>query len=239
MNAQKVRAILFDKDGTLFDFDATWGVWACAQLAELARDEAHLNELADAIAFDLVQARFDPASPIIAGTVAQAADLLLPLLPGRERAELIVQLDQAAQDVPLVAPVPLAPYLSDLRAQGLRLGICTNDSEGTARAHAGQAGVLALFDVIIGYDSGHGGKPTPRPLLAFADQLGLDPATVVMVGDSLHDLHAARAAGMRAVAVLTGPAKHDELAPEADVVLADIGALPDWLARLNTGGCDA
>ena len=239
MNAPEIRAILFDKDGTLFDFDATWGVWARAQLADLARDAAHLSAMADAIAFDYEQARFDPASPVIAGTVAQAADLLLPHLPGRERSELIAALDQAAQDVPLVAPVPLAPFLSDLRAHGLQLGICTNDAETTARAHASMAGVLELFDAIIGYDSGHGAKPAPRPLLAFADQLGLDPATVVMVGDSLHDLRAARAAGMYAVAVLTGPAEHAELAPEADVVLANIGELPGWLARTMSGGCDA
>jgi phosphoglycolate phosphatase len=239
MTAQKVRAILFDKDGTLFDFDATWGVWARTQLADLARDADHLTALANAISFDYEQARFDPASPVIAGTVAQAADLLLPHLPGRNRTELIAELDQAAHDVPLAAPVPLAQFLNDLRAQGLRLGICTNDAEATARAHVRKAGVLDLFDTIIGYDSGHGAKPTPRPLLAFADQLGLDPATVVMVGDSLHDLRAARAAGMYAVAVLTGPADHSELAPEADVVLADIGELPDWLARITSGGCNA
>jgi phosphoglycolate phosphatase len=50
-----------------------------------------------------------------------------------------------------------------------------------------------------------------------------------MVGDSLHDLRAARAAGMRAVAVLTGPARAADLAPWADAVLPDIGALAGWL----------
>ena len=239
MSTREVRAILFDKDGTLFDFDATWGAWAQAQLTALARDERHLRALAAAIAFDLERAQFDPDSPVIAGTVGQAADLLLPHLPGRDRTELIAELDRAAHDVPLIEPVPLAPFLAGLRAQDLRLGICTNDSEATARAHAGKAGVSELFDSIIGYDSGYGAKPTPSPLLAFADQLGLDPGAVVMVGDSLHDLHAARAAGMRAVAVLTGPAPRDELAPVADAVLHTIGELPEWLAQIATGECHA
>jgi phosphoglycolate phosphatase len=52
-----------------------------------------------------------------------------------------------------------------------------------------------------------------------------------MVGDSLHDLHAGRAAGMRTVAVLTGMASHADLAPHADLVLPHIGHLPDWLDR--------
>ncbi len=54
-----------------------------------------------------------------------------------------------------------------------------------------------------------------------------------MVGDSTHDLAAAREAGFRAVAVLTGPADFAELAPLAEAVLPDIGHLEDWLARRN------
>ena len=68
--------------------------------------------------------------------------------------------------------------------------------------------------------------------LAFAHSLGLDPARVAMVGDSLHDLAAGRAAGMRTVGVLTGVAGAAELAALADVILPDIGGLPGWLADM-------
>ena len=54
-----------------------------------------------------------------------------------------------------------------------------------------------------------------------------------MIGDSTHDLLAGRAAGMITIGVLTGPAPHEELAPFADVVLADIGKIPDWLHSEN------
>ena len=50
-----------------------------------------------------------------------------------------------------------------------------------------------------------------------------------MVGDSAHDLIAGRAAGMQCVGVLTGTATRADLAPLADVVLPDIGHIPDWL----------
>jgi phosphoglycolate phosphatase len=53
----------------------------------------------------------------------------------------------------------------------------------------------------------------------------------VMVGDSLHDLVAGRAAGMQTVGVLTGPACRAELAPCADAVLPDIGHLTEWLGN--------
>jgi phosphoglycolate phosphatase len=51
-----------------------------------------------------------------------------------------------------------------------------------------------------------------------------------MVGDSTHDLHAGRAAGMRTIGVLTGAAVAAQLSPFADVVLRDIGEIPAWLA---------
>jgi hypothetical protein len=56
-----------------------------------------------------------------------------------------------------------------------------------------------------------------------------------MIGDSTHDLDCGRAAGMTTVAVLTGLADRDDLAPHADVVLPDIGSLPGWLGLPETG----
>ena len=125
-----------------------------------------------------------------------------------------------------------ARVLTALRGRGLRLGLATNDAEAPARAHLAAHGVAHLFDSISGFDSGHGAKPGPGMLLAFAAHCGLAPARVVMVGDSRHDLMAGRAAGMRTVAVLTGIAGADQLAPLADAVLPDIAALGGWIDSL-------
>ena len=62
-------------------------------------------------------------------------------------------------------------------------------------------------------------------VLAFAAHLGIDPSQVAMVGDSVHDLHAGRAAGAVAVAVTSGLADAETLAPHADHVLDDIRGL--------------
>jgi phosphoglycolate phosphatase len=59
--------------------------------------------------------------------------------------------------------------------------------------------------------------------------MDLHPAEVVMVGDSLHDLISGRNAGMHTIAVLTGMAEADELSPYADIVLGDIGEIPEYL----------
>lgn len=223
--------LLFDKDGTLFDFRRSWGGCVQLLLRQIARDAEHAGVLGAAIGFDLVRADFTPDSPVIAGTADDVGAALLPHLPGWTRGQLESEINTTAASAVMVPAVPLRPLLAQFRADGLVLGLATNDSETPARAHLGAHGLTDLFDFIAGYDSGHGAKPGPGMCLAFAQKTGLQPARLAMVGDSLHDLHAGRAAGMICVAVLTGVAPAEVLAPHADVVLPDIGALPAWIAQ--------
>jgi phosphoglycolate phosphatase len=234
----KTKGVLFDKDGTLFDFRASWGDWADAFVRRLARDPGHAAQLAGAIGW-LPEARtFAPDSVVIAATASDIAACLVPFLPGRRVADLTEEIDAAAAALTMAEAVPLVPLLSGLRARGLRLGVATNDSEVPARAHLATHGLTDLIDFVAGYDSGHGPKPGPGMCLAFAATLGLAPADCIMVGDSRHDLAAGRAAGMACIAVLTGIATEADLAPLADAVLTDIGALPAWLEKRGPGGVE-
>lgn len=226
----EVKGIVFDKDGTLFDFAATWEAWAKAFLLRASSgDVAKARRVGRAIGFDLDAMQFDPASIVIAGTPGEVAEALMPHFE-MPRSDLLNMLNEEAACAPQQEAIPLIPFLTKLRAAGLRLGVATNDAEAPARAHLDAAGVTDLFDFIAGFDSGHGGKPAPGQLLAFAAQTGLAPQACVMVGDSLHDLRAGAAAGMRCIGVLTGMADAATLAPHAEVVFEDIGDLPGWLA---------
>ncbi|SFE45483.1 phosphoglycolate phosphatase [Sulfitobacter brevis] len=230
----QIKGLLFDKDGTLFDFAATWEAWAQAFLLRLADgDRVKATQTGALIGFNLTTGKFARDSIVIAGTPDQIAAVLMPHFPNISKPALMAVLNAEAAAAPQREAVPLTALLSGLRDRGLKLGVATNDAEAPARAHLAAAGVTELFDFIAGSDSGHGGKPSPGQMLAFAAQTGLEPSTIAMVGDSTHDLHAGRAAGMTAIAVLTGLAGHDDLAPHADVVLPDIGHLPQWLDSLG------
>lgn len=229
-----VRGALFDKDGTLFDFAATWETWAASFLEGVTSDPQGAADLGVVIGFDYAQRRFQPDSVVIAGTPGEVAEALLPHMPGHSTASLLDFLNAEAERAPQVEAVPLVPFLSGLRQNGLRLGVATNDAEAPARTHLARAGVTELLDFIVGFDSGYGGKPAPGQLLAFAEAVDLPVEQIVMVGDSTHDLQAGRAAGMRCVGVLTGLAGRDMLAPHADAVFDDISALPAWIAAQGT-----
>lgn len=226
----QVQALLFDKDGTLFDFDATWSNWTIGVIEHFSDgDRAHAQRIADAIDFDLAARAYRPSSPIIAGTNRQAAELIAAVVPDWDVDKIETYLSISAGKAPLAPVVPLKPLMMAFRQSGLKLGVMTNDTEHSARSQLTSAGVFEAFDFVVGHDSGFGSKPDPDPLLAFASQIQIEPQQVVMVGDSTHDLIAGRRAGMRTVGVLTGPACEADLREFADVVLPDIGHLHDWL----------
>jgi phosphoglycolate phosphatase len=227
----KIKAVIFDKDGTLFDFRQSWGAWTKTLLAEL--HPLARGDLARVLGFDPLTNTFAPDSPVIAQTTFEIAALIHPQLEGITLASLTDMMNNFSASAPMVPAVALPQVLSSLKARGLKLGLATNDTEAPARAHLDGAGVIHLFDFIAGCDSGYGGKPAPGQLLAFAAATGLPPGQIAMVGDSLHDLDAARQAGMKAVGVLTGPALRATLTPHADVVLGTIAELGVWIDHLN------
>lgn len=228
-----VRAVIFDKDGTFVDFMATWGpAIECAMRDLAGDDEATLARLADVNLYDLERRTLAPGSPFIAEAsidfARRWADALrIPFCDAfHRRMDELFDAGALAHVTALGAP---APVFARLRAGGMCLGVVTNDTERGARAQCERLGLTSYFDAIIGYDSGHGRKPAPGPVLAFAEQMGLRPTELALVGDSRHDLVAARAAGAMAIGVLTGFATRDELAPLADHVIDDIAALPGLL----------
>jgi len=228
----ELDGILFDKDGTLFDFRATWDRWAADLIADLAAGDAGLaSAIAENIAFDLTRSEFMAHSPVIAGTSREAAECVARAMPDRDIDALEAQMNASAALAPLAPAVPLSPLLTELAGRGLKLGVMTNDSEESAQAQLTAAGIVSQFDFVAGFDSGFGAKPDPDPLLAFADQMELPPARIAMVGDSAHDLIAGRRAGMATIGVLTGIAVEADLKTLADVVLPDIGEIPDFLRR--------
>lgn len=225
-----VQGVLFDKDGTLFDFNATWGAVTRILLeTETAQVPDRLGPLADALGYDLATGLFRKDSLVIAGTADEVVAATLPFVPETSPEALIARFSAVTSAAPQVEVTPLVAFVAQLKAAGLKIGVATNDAESPARAHLAQAHIEGEFDFIAGYDSGYGGKPAPGQLLAFCDVVDVPPKACVMVGDSTHDLHAGAAAGMTTVAVLTGVAEAPELAPYADVVLPSIADLPEWL----------
>ncbi len=236
-------AILFDKDGTLIDFDATWGPAAFAVMQNLADgDGAALERLMDVSQYVLAERRFLPSSPLVAGSSAHYGPLWAQALGRGCDPDFLALMDRLFLEAGLAHLAPIGdPFslLTSLARRGYVLGIATNDSQASAQAQARALRIDAQMHFIAGYDSGHGSKPEPGMIAAFIAAHAFVPRRVALVGDSLHDLHAARAAGVCAIAVLSGPrgeAARMEVAPFADHVIPSIMQLPALLDHLERYG---
>lgn len=230
----EIKGLLFDKDGTLFDFHETWGVWCAGFINETAQGDSGLAaRLATAMDFDLETGVFLPHSLAIAGTMDDMIDAVQTALPDWARARVVDYVTEKSSTVPQVPAVDLPPLLAEFKRRSLKIGVATNDGEVPAKEHLKITGILQAFDYVVGYDSGYGAKPAPGMVLGFCQAVGLHPREVVMVGDSIHDLRAGQAAGTRTIGVLTGMAEADDLAPYADVVLNDIAEIPAWLDTIS------
>jgi phosphoglycolate phosphatase len=224
----RAAGVLFDKDGTLFDFEATYAPATAGVVRSLATGEAEAARLAESVGFDLAAGRFDRGSVVIAGTAADMARAWAPLIgiePGPVLASRIDRLFEEHSRDTMALFEATGAVLAWLAKSGFRLGLATNDAEENGRRHLQGAGINHHFSFIAGYDSGHGAKPAPGMVLAFAQSCDVHPSRIVMVGDSVHDLHAARAGGAVAVGVATGLASERELAPHADHVVGSLSEL--------------
>ena len=230
-----IRGILFDKDGTLIDFNQTWFGVVMA-LARQARpgDEDGARNLAELGGYDWQQQRFRSGSAVAAGTNADIVDLFYPGLPDQDRTAKVADFNafttvEGASRA--VAIAGLSHTLEQLSGTGLVLGIATNDSEAGARATAAALGLDALFQTVIGYDSVAQPKPWPDQLHLFAARTGLDPSAIAMVGDNNHDLEMAHAAGAGlAIGVLSGNSTREDLAGLADIIVDSVADLPGLFA---------
>jgi phosphoglycolate phosphatase len=232
-----IRAILFDKDGTLLDYNKTWLPINRIVAATLSRgDDALAAVLLRAGGHDPDTDAITPGCDLAAGSAADIARLWAPLLvaAGQTAPDIQALTDEidaifSREGINSAAPVcDLAAFLDALHARGVRAGIATSDNHAAALATMSHLGVTERFDFICGYDSGHGTKPGPGMVLAFCAALGLRPHEVAMVGDNTHDLEMGRAAGAGlVVGVLTGSSTTSDLAHLADHVLPDITGLLD------------
>ena len=122
--------------------------------------------------------------------------------------------------------------LESLTDQGIRLAVATSSLPDDARESVQSLGLRAMPLICDGADVEHA-KPAPDLLLKAAGLLDVEPAETWYVGDSRWDMLASRAAGMRAIAVLTGATAEAELRETgADAIYP---TLREFMAAIPTG----
>ncbi len=120
-----------------------------------------------------------------------------------------------------------------LHHDGHPIGVVTAKVESGAERTLRLVGLHDCVDVLVGADTVPRAKPDPLPVLHALQRLGRAPREALMIGDSPHDLAAARGAGVASVGACWGATAREALAPLADHLLSDVRDLAPLVAALE------
>ncbi len=216
--------VIFDLDGTLADTSADLIAAANAAMIQLGHKPQLVAGQDDATAFrggramltlslerlnfDGLAAEVERGYPLLLEAYGEAIDVHTTLYPGAIKA------------------------VEALKAQGFKVGICTNKPEGLAVKLMDRLGVSHHFASLIGADTLPTRKPDPAPYVASVEQAGGQVARSLLVGDTITDRTTARAAGVPSVLVTFGPLGMDVAKMEPEALLHDYSDLPGLVTKL-------
>lgn len=213
---KRIKAIIFDKDGTLLAFDPFWAKVADAVLTALAKqlDVAHyLNKMKRAVG--LRGCVTEESSIIRKGTFKQLAEAINAVLmeakaPARlSEQELETRFVQAAE-VGDIRPTcdGLHELLERLRGKGILLFLVTTDIPSITFRCLDGLGITGCFREIIADDGKMPPKPDPAAICYLLNKYRISPDEVCMVGDTQTDMDFARNGGILGISVGEGAANN-------------------------------
>lgn len=214
----RYAAVLFDWDGTVMD--STYSIASSIQLAsaDLELPVPSIQQASWVIGLSLESALYRAVPDLTAEQ--------MPLFLERYRYHFM------QRDPHIKLFDGILPFMGELRGRQIALGVATGKSrQGLIGAAAGQS--QHFFDATRCADETRS-KPDPEMLHQLLAELMLEPEQVLMVGDTVHDIHMAANAGMDSVAVTYGAHDPQTLAKAEPTVMVDnVAQMRDWvLARI-------
>ncbi len=212
LNAEKIRAICFDVDGTLSDTDDVMQ----QRLERLLRPMRFLFRDQDAarVARRLVMASEAPANFLIG----------IPDLLGLDD-EMFALFDWLArrshQKPKKFLLIPGVKEMLEVLSARYPLAVVSARDTRTTGLFLEQFDLRRYFQVIVTAQTCAHTKPFPEPVLYAAEKMSVPPDECLMVGDTTVDIRAGRRAGAQTVGVLCGFGEEAELRKHgADMILA-------------------
>lgn len=221
---RSIAGVLFDLDGTLLD--------TAADIAR-ALNRAFHERGWEALPVAEVARMIGRGSPILIERAAAARGYALS---GADQNTLVDRffhyygaLEESSESD--ARPYPGAPEaLRVMHGAGVSVAVVTNKQQRFADSLLERLELKQWVDVVVGGDTCERRKPDPQPLLFACESLGIMPSQALMVGDSVNDVSAARAADIPVVCVAYGYNEgHDPHSLACDALLDRLDELPALL----------
>ena len=211
----KVKGILFDLDGTIVDSRAAHLEAARVALTALNKQPLEVRQALE------IPKRLEQGLPIeylVGADVKAFLDIYLSTYYSNTKTK--------------TKPIPNVKAALEVLSQKAKLALITMRfvPKAIVIEELGQFGLAQYFSHVVTALDTHKPKPSPESLIKAVKTLDVNICDCVIVGDSVTDVRAGKAAGALTVAVLSGLFSHDELAKEhPDLILEDVTKLPTFL----------
>ena len=240
-----IKAVVFDKDGTIVDFDGFWYpvtrhatslIFGAAGSPE-TRIDAHMARLG------LGNDGVDIRGAVPMGDYKRMTDEIF-----RDMQEcgasgdwdeafrlMIMGYGREAKLKGIVGPTTpsVRKMLTSLRERGIKVALITADEINGAEICLDKLGIRELFDEIMATDGVHPPKPDPYFMNSFMARHSLSADEVLMVGDTATDIIFAKNSGVRSVGVGHKESNREYLASVgADFTMPDVSGIPDLIGTL-------
>jgi phosphoglycolate phosphatase len=227
VNSPNARAVIWDLDGTLVDSAADLAAALNGVLGRRGLEPRTLEAVRGMIGDGVTEL-------VRRGVEAAGRPLTSAEVPSLRR-EFMARYGECATRE--TRPMhDAAEVLATLADAGWHHAVCSNKPAGISGSILEALGLSRWIDTVVGGDEELPLKPDPAPVHACLEALGLAPDQAVMVGDSVNDAAAARAAGVPVVFVRSGYGRSPGTDPDADACVDGLGEVPPIVTRLLGAG---
>lgn len=231
-----VRAVIFDKDGTVLDFDAFW-LPIAVKATEVITSKLGISDVPSEKILEsmgLVDGVASINGSICFGTYRDMAEDMNGVFRNfgysfdiEKLAELTVEAYHTSTDAGEIKPTceNIEEVMQSLKKKGITLVLITSDGPVMTDKCLKGLGIDRYFDLVITDDGTHPNKPDPFMINKLCDDYKLDKSEIIMVGDTLTDMNFAINGGIRSVGLAKTEENKAILLDKTDTVVQDISCL--------------
>jgi phosphoglycolate phosphatase len=232
----KPQAIIFDKDGTLIDFDTMWGSWTL-QLADRLQASMGLDirqALCECYGYDIAGRKILADGKLTCTPMWRLREWMVEVVasfgvPAPQASCAVAEAWHVPDPVTLARPfTDIQKLFTNIHKLGIKIALATTDDHDPTRAMLEAFGVKDLITTMVCADDGIKAKPAPDMVTTICQRINVDPCDVIVIGDTVADLRMARSAGAGyVIGVLSGVGSLANLTPLADILIDTIDTLQE------------
>lgn len=201
-----IKAILFDKDGTLFDIDATWAQYMEQLVTETLKkidiEIEYCQKLLREIGIE--EGKIIANSTFATQPAQKTIRELIQAIASIDKNLTAIEIEDAMQQAVTELGEPQAVAMAGLKAviehcqqKGIQLGIATMDTEVATVNQLIAHQLLSAFSFIATSDNCEYIKPQAQLVECFSEKTGVTKAEIAVVGDSWNDIQLGINAGIK------------------------------------------